>query len=127
MTNAARILVVEDQYLVAYDCECQLKMAGFDCIGLASTADEALDLAKRERPDLIVMDVRLANETDGVQAAIEIFERYGIRSIFTSGHADSTTHEHAQAAHPVCWLSKPYTPEALVAAVRAGCEQPVAH
>lgn len=123
MSTSARILVVEDQYLVAYDCEFHLKSAGFDCVGLASTADEALDLASRERPDLVVMDVRLANETDGVQAAIEIFERFGIRSIFTSGHADSSTHEHALAAHPVCWLSKPYTPEALVAAVRAGCEE----
>ena len=127
MATAARILVVEDQYLVAYDCEFHLTSAGFKCVGLASTADEALDIARRERPDLIVMDVRLADETDGVQAAIEIFERFGIRSIFTSGHADSSTHEHALAAHPVCWLSKPYPPEALVAAVRAGCEEFTSH
>jgi DNA-binding NarL/FixJ family response regulator len=127
MTNTGRILIVEDQYLVANDCEFHLKSAGFDCVGLASTADEALELACRTKPDVIVMDVRLANRSDGVRVAIEIFERFGIRCIFTSGHADSATREQATPAHPLGWLNKPYMPEDLIAAVRAACSESRAH
>jgi DNA-binding NarL/FixJ family response regulator len=129
MTHATRVLVVEDQFLVAHDCEFHLRSAGIECVGLASTADEAVDIAGRKRPDLVVMDVRLADHSDGVEAAIEIFERFGIRCIFTSGHADSTTRAQAQPAHPLGWLNKPYTPEALVAEVRRAyaSEHPAPH
>ena len=118
--HAARVLVVEDQFLVAHDCELQLQSAGFECVGLASTADEAINLACRHRPDLILMDVRLASRTNGVAAAIEIFERFGIRCIFTSGHADLATHAEAAQAQPLGWLRKPYTAEALIEAVKSG-------
>ena len=121
--HAARVLVVEDQFLVAHDCELQLQSAGFECVGLASTADEAIRLACYHRPDLILMDVRLASRTNGVKAAIEIFERFGIRCIFTSGHADATTHAEAAQAQPLGWLRKPYTAEALIDAVKSGCAE----
>jgi DNA-binding NarL/FixJ family response regulator len=119
MTHPLRVLIVEDQYLVAHDCEHHLRSAGFDCVGLAGTAEEAVELAERQHPDLVVMDIRLATRVDGVEAAIDIFKRFGIRSIFTSGHADSATREEARPAHPLGWLVKPYTPEALVSAVES--------
>jgi two-component system, response regulator PdtaR len=119
MHNVPRVLVVEDQYLIAHDCEFHLRSAGFECVGLASTAQQAVDLAQREHPDLIVMDIRLAGQGDGVQAAIDIYQRFGIRSIFTSGHADSQVRNQARPAKPLGWLDKPYTPEALLAAITA--------
>ena len=120
MTHAARVLVVEDQFIVAHDCAFQLTAAGFECVGLASTAHEAIELACRHRPDLILMDVRLASSSSGVKAAIEIFQRFGIRCIFMSGHADPNTHAEARLAQPLGWLGKPYTAEALIEAVRTG-------
>jgi two-component system, response regulator PdtaR len=127
MSHVPKILIVEDQYLVAHDCEFHLRSAGFNCVGLASTAEEALQLAEREQPDVVIMDVRLATRTDGVQAAIDIFRRFGIRSIFTSGHADAATREQAVPANPIGWLDKPYTSSALIDAVAIGIEQVGVH
>jgi DNA-binding NarL/FixJ family response regulator len=113
-----RVLIVEDQYFVAVDCEEHLRGAGFECIGLATTAAEAVTLAERGHPDLIIMDIRLADENDGVQAAILIYHELGIRSIFASGHADSVVRKAAESAHPFGWLDKPYTGDELIRAAR---------
>lgn len=115
-----RILIVEDQYFVAVDCEAQLQSAGYLCAGLASTAANVQYLAERERPDLILMDIRLASRRDGVQAAIDIYRQFGIRCIFTSAHADAQIRKQAEPAHPLGWLDKPFTPERLIEAVRVG-------
>ena len=89
MSEAPRVLIVEDQYFVAVDCELQLRSVGIECVGLATTAAEALDIAEREHPDFVLMDIRLASVADGVEAAIVIYERLGIRCIFASAHADA--------------------------------------
>lgn len=104
--------------MVAQDCERCLAQAGFECTGFATTATQAFDLAERDRPDLILMDVRLASRIDGVDAAIAIFERLGIRCLFVSGHADRLMREQARLARPLGWLNKPYTEAELVQAVR---------
>jgi two-component system, response regulator PdtaR len=118
MVESPRVLIVEDQYFVAVDCELQLRSVGIECVGLATTASEALELAEREHPDLVLMDIRLASVADGVEAAIVLYERLGIRCIFASAHADATTRKAAERAHPLAWLDKPYTGEELVRIVR---------
>jgi two-component system, response regulator PdtaR len=118
MPQAPRVLIVEDQYFVAVDCELQLRSVGIDCVGLATTAAEALDIAEREHPDFALMDIRLASVADGVEAAIVMYERFGIRCIFASAHADATIRKLAERAHPLGWLDKPYTGGQLVATVR---------
>jgi two-component system, response regulator PdtaR len=114
---APRILIVEDQYFVAIDNELNLRASGFEVVGLATTAKEAVELAERERPDLILMDIRLAGRGDGVEAAILIYDRLGVRCIFASGHADALVRREAERAHPLGWLDKPYSSAALLAAV----------
>jgi DNA-binding NarL/FixJ family response regulator len=123
MSPPRKILIVEDQYFVALDSELNLQAAGYECVGLATTARQAIDMAESEHPDLVLMDIRLAGRRDGVQAATEIYERFGIRSIFASAHADAAMHQHAERAHPLGWVDKPYTGEELIDAVRAGVEQ----
>jgi DNA-binding NarL/FixJ family response regulator len=118
MSDALRVLIVEDQYFVAVDCELQLRSVGIDCVGLATTAAEAIDIAAREHPDFVLMDIRLASVADGVDAAVVLYERFGIRCIFASAHADPATRKLAVRAHPVGWLDKPYTGGQLVATVR---------
>jgi DNA-binding NarL/FixJ family response regulator len=113
-----RVLIVEDQYFVAVDCELQLRSVGIECVGLATTAREALEIAEREHPDFALMDIRLASVADGVEAAIVLYERMGIRCIFASAHADAATRRLAERAHPLGWLDKPYTGGQLVATVR---------
>jgi CheY-like chemotaxis protein len=118
MSHPPRVLIVEDQYFVAVDCELQLRSVGIDCVGLATTASEALDIAEREHPDFVLMDIRLASVADGVEAAIVLYERFGIRCIFASAHADPTTRKLAERAHPLGWLDKPYTGGQLISTVR---------
>ena len=115
---SARVLVVEDDHIVAMEIEHTLLDAGFVVVGIAVSADEALAMARSERPDLALMDIRLVGLRDGIDAAIDIFTQTGIRCIFATAHSDPSTRRKAQAARPLGWLSKPYTPSALVQAVR---------
>lgn len=113
-----RILLVEDDFLVGMEIEAGLREAGCDVIGVAATAEEAVMLAEAQRPRLAVMDIRLAGERDGVDAALEIERRLGIRSLFASAHGDADVRDRAAAARPLGWIGKPYRVTALVAAVR---------
>lgn len=118
-----RVLIVEDEYFVALASEDALLEAGFGVVGVAATVEDAVAMAGAERPDLVLMDVRLAppgTARDGIDAAAEILARYGIPSLFATAHADPGTRLRGErAAQPLGWLSKPYSPEDLVAAVGA--------
>jgi DNA-binding NarL/FixJ family response regulator len=116
--SGPRILIVEDEYLVALQSEISLREYGFEVVGIAASADEAVRLAQSERPALVVMDVRLMGARDGVDAALEIFKTSGIRSLFVTAHYDDETKKRAEAAQPLGWLAKPYTPTNLVALAR---------
>jgi DNA-binding response OmpR family regulator len=112
------ILIVEDDYLVAMQMEDALREAGFDVVGIAVSADQAIALASSYHPVLAVMDIRLAGKRDGIDAAVEIFRDYGIRCIFATAHADEKSRDRAIAAAPLDWIQKPYNMESLVACVR---------
>ena len=116
------VLIVEDEFFVALDLETTLQGAGFEVVGVANNAVDAVRLAEAHKPSVIVMDVRLAGERDGVDAAIEIFERFGIRSVFASAHHDAGTMARASRANAAGWLAKPYSSEALLAAVKAAID-----
>jgi DNA-binding NarL/FixJ family response regulator len=69
------------------------------------------------------MDIRLASRADGVEAAIVIYERLGIRCIFTSAHADELTRTEAQRAQPLGWVDKPYTSDKLIEAIQRAMDE----
>ncbi|MBB3899662.1 response regulator [Roseococcus suduntuyensis] len=105
-----RVLIVEDEFFVAMDAEDSLTAAGFTVIGIAATADAAVNLAESQSPDIVLMDIRLVGRRDGIDAAAEIRERFGIPCVFATAHSDPTTRHRAEvAAAPLGWLSKPYT------------------
>jgi len=116
-TRSEKILIVEDDHLVAIEAESALLNAGFQVAGIAATSDQALSLARAEKPDIVVMDIRLVGKRDGIDTALQLFTESGLRSVFASAHNDSATRARAQATRPLGWLSKPYQPEALVKAV----------
>jgi len=111
------ILLVEDDFLVGMEMETGLAEAGYEVAGIAATAEEAVAIAARRRPALVVMDIRLAGDRDGVDAALEIYRTLGIRSIFASAHGDTRTRARAAAAQPLGWVAKPYRVETLLKAV----------
>ena len=113
-----RVLVVDDEYFVALDAEEALAAAGFEVVGVATTAEEAVEIARAERPHLVLMDIRLAGVRDGIDAAAEIRGRLGIPSLFATAHSDAATRARGEgAAAPVGWLTKPYAPTELATAV----------
>ncbi len=114
---AERILLIEDDFLVAAQIEAALIDAGFAIAGVGSSADDAIELASSQRPALCVMDIRLAGARDGIEAAIEIFKAHGIRCIFATAHADSDARVRAEKALPLGWLQKPFSMTSLVVAV----------
>ena len=79
---ARRILIVEDNHFVAHQCESALLDAGYEIVGTVATAEDAVRAAMDCRPDLVLMDIYLPGKGDGVDAAIEILQRFGIRSIY---------------------------------------------
>jgi two-component system, response regulator PdtaR len=116
---ADRILIIEDDLLIASEMEAALSDAGFEVVGMVTTGEEALDLAARERPDLAVVDIRLAGTRDGVDTAIALFRSHGIRCIFASAYSDDEARRRAAPSAPLGWLQKPYSMVSLTTMVRA--------
>ena len=117
-----QVLIVEDEFFVALDLETTLQGFGFEVVGVANNAVDAVRLAEAHKPCVIVMDVRLVGERDGIDAAIEIFERFAIRSVFASAHNDPGTIARAARANAAGWLAKPYSSKSLLAAVEAAID-----
>lgn len=117
-TRSHMILVVEDDYLIALDIEAGLLAEGFSLAGLATSADEAINLALSTKPALALMDIRLLGKRDGIEAALELYRDLGIRCIFTTAHSDRDVKLRAEAARPLGWVQKPYSIATLVAAIR---------
>jgi two-component system, response regulator PdtaR len=118
-TEAHRVLIVEDDYLVAMEAEVALVEAGFEAAGIANSAEEAVRLAKSERPTLVVMDIRLIGKRDGIDAALEIFQETGVRCIFATAHHTLATRTRAAPTAPLGWLPKPYSMEDLIDTIKS--------
>jgi two-component system, response regulator PdtaR len=117
--DGQRILIVEDNQFVARQCQRALTDAGCEVVDIVTSADEAVRVALERRPQLVLMDIYLPGKRDGVDAAIEIFERCGIRSIFASAPADSVVKARAEIARPLAWLPKPFSDKKLLATVES--------
>ena len=95
-----------------------LQDAGFEVTGIATSFETAVSLVEQTRPDLVLMDIVLASERDGVDAAVEIRKRFGTPAVFTSANQDSDNIGRAEAAKPAGWVPKPYSPERLLEMIR---------
>ncbi|MHC2335361.1 response regulator [Bradyrhizobium sp. USDA 4454] len=119
------VLIVEDDFLIAMQAEAALLDAGFQVTGIATTAEEALTMAREQKPALAVMDIRLAGRRDGVEAAGDLFRELGLRCVFATAHDDLSTRTRAEPFAPLGWLSKPYTMASLTSVVRASLARTV--
>ena len=91
-----RALIVEDEILIAEELKERLSRLGFSVIAAVDTADEGIAIATGEHPDLVVMDIRLRGEKDGIQAAREIREQVDVPIIYLTAHSDRLTVERAK-------------------------------
>jgi two-component system, response regulator PdtaR len=112
-----RIVVVEDEIFIRLDLMSHLGTAGHAVVGTADSAEDAVNTVERERPDMVLMDVRLTGQRDGIDAALEIWQRFNIRSLFVSANLDAAARSRAAPANPIGFLEKPFTRANLLAAV----------
>lgn len=115
-----RVMIVEDEFIIALELEMVLADLGVEVVGSANSVESAISMAEKIRPDFITMDVKLPGSRDGISGAIEIFERFGIRSIFVSAYKDDEMLARSRAAQPLGWVRKPVS----VAALRAALPRP---
>jgi DNA-binding NarL/FixJ family response regulator len=107
-TSAARLLIVEDDVLVASSLDELLSASGFDVVGIAGSAATAALMAEEQNPELALIDIRLVGPVDGIELACHFREQFRIPTIFLSGFADQETKERARLAKPLGFLPKPY-------------------
>ena len=115
-----KILVVEDEGVVARDIQnCVVKL-GHEAVGWACTGEEALEMAEKTRPDLVLMDIRLGGPMDGITAAEEIRSRFGPPVVFLTAYADDETLTRAKDAGPFGYVLKPFEESDLRLAIEIG-------
>jgi two-component system, response regulator PdtaR len=108
-----RVIVVEDEFIIALELEMLLAELGVEVVGSANTGEKALALAASAKPDFVTMDIKLPGDLDGISTAVEMYGRHGIRSIFVSAYKDAELFERAQQAKPLGWVRKPVSLGAL--------------
>src|SRR5437879_10890286 len=106
--STPQILVVEDEGITAMDLEARLKRLGYSVPSVASSGEEAILRAEETHPDLVLMDIMLRGQTDGVQAAQEVQTRFGIPVVYLTTYFDDATLERAKATEPFGYIIKPF-------------------
>ncbi len=113
MSNVASILIVEDERIIAEDLKRKLCRLGYAVSAIVASGLAAIDHVVATRPDLILMDLGLRGEMDGLQTAQSLRERCNIRVVFVTAHADDATRARAESAQPLGYLLKPFDQEEL--------------
>ncbi|MBN2445016.1 MAG: SpoIIE family protein phosphatase [Spirochaetales bacterium] len=115
--SKGRIVVVEDEGIVAIQIQEGLVTAGYDVPGIAASGNEALKLISDTEPDLVLMDIHLKGSMDGIQAAMKIREMYDIPVIYLTAYSDHATVERAKETEPYGYLLKPVSERSLELAI----------
>ena len=104
----ARIFIVEDETLVAKDIEISLENLGFSVSGIVSSGEKAIINVGESRPDLVLMDITLKGEMNGIETASEIKARFNIPAIYLTAHADEEMLQRAKLTEPFGYIIKPF-------------------
>jgi diguanylate cyclase (GGDEF)-like protein/PAS domain S-box-containing protein len=113
-----RILIVEDEKIISLDLKLRIERFGYTVVGTTTTGEEAIELAEKLRPDLILMDIMLAGELDGVETATTIQEQHDIPVIYLTAYSDEGTVERAQSTDPFGFVLKPFKERELYTTIK---------
>jgi len=117
VSKKSRILVVEDEQIVGKDIQSRLEQVGYEVPEIASTSVEAIEIAGRIKPDLIIMDIVLKGSKDGISTAEEIKSLYDIPIIYLTAYEDEKTLEKAKVTEPFGYILKPFSERELHATI----------
>jgi PAS domain S-box-containing protein len=121
--DAGKVLIVEDEPIVAMDLNQEIQGLGYNVVGIAESADEALAAVQNELPDFALMDIRIEGSLDGIQTARTLLHWYHVPSVFLTSYSDDTTLARAARAMPYGYLTKPFKSAELKAALRMAVER----
>lgn len=116
-TAPAKILLVEDEAIIAMDLEQRLSFLGYEVTGCATRGDQALKMAESNPPDLALMDIHLQGEKDGIETAAAMRSRYSVPVVFLTAYSDDDTLRRAVAERPMAYLVKPFADREVHAAI----------
>lgn len=118
-----QILVVEDEKIIAINLKESLESLGYAVPAIAVTGEEAIENAMEFRPDLVLMDIRLKGDMDGIEAARQIWDNWQIPTIYVTGHSDQGTLERAKLTAPFGYILKPVKERALYVAIETALQR----
>ena len=104
-----KIMIVEDEIVIAMELQRNLDNLGYTVTGIVSSGEKAVESAGTDKPDLVLMDIKLSGEMDGIEAAKRIHDRYEIPIVYLTAHADEKTLQRAKLAEPFGYLVKPFS------------------
>jgi len=115
--NKVKILIVEDEAIIAEDLRFSLEELGYSVVGVASSHAAAIEMLETYQPDFAILDIIIDGAKDGIALAVDIRERYDIPFVFLTSHADKNTVKRAKDAKPNGYLVKPFEQEDLFASI----------
>lgn len=116
-----KVLIVEDELLVAHDLSSMLEQVGYTVPAVVMSVEEALEAIERYGPDVVLIDIVLEGERDGVDLGRILQADYDLPFLYVTSHADRSTIERAKATRPSGYLVKPFTEEEVYAATEIAC------
>ena len=112
-----KVMIVEDEAVSALFLRTMLERRGFEITALVDSGEDAMEKAQTDAPDVVIMDIRLRGEINGIQAADHIYRHTGIESIFISAYAREELRKRFPLSNSCRLISKPVEEHALMAAI----------
>ena len=119
----ARVLIVEDERIVAKNLERRLAELGYEVSGSAGSGEEALALAESAPPDVVLMDINLPGAVNGTEAARLLWERFQVPVVYVTAYADAETIQEVKSTEPYGYVVKPFRAEQIHAAIQIALER----
>jgi DNA-binding LytR/AlgR family response regulator len=108
MDTLIKILVVEDEMIIAAKISMQLTNLGYEVTGILPRGEQAIDQVKENKPDIILMDINLKGNLDGIETATLLQNQYDFPIIYLTANADEPTFNRAKSTRPYAFISKPF-------------------
>ncbi|MBL0058699.1 MAG: response regulator [Elusimicrobia bacterium] len=115
--KGTKILIVEDERIVAEDLKRFLMKTGYVVTGIAASGEEAIRNVELQRPDLVLMDIRIQGPQDGIEVAERLYAEYNLPVSFLTAYADSATLDRAKVTMPFGYILKPFETRSLQAVI----------
>lgn len=123
MKNPPRILIVEDERIVAFNLQQRLSHMGYEVPGVAASGPESLDMIERLAPDLVLMDIHIEGDMDGIDVAARLMDKPSVPVIYLTAYSEDSTLERARRTKPYGYLIKPFSERELHATIQMALER----